>query len=377
MKLCAMPEVVSGREAAEALSRRILAKNLRRIFVVTGGHVSKTAAVRRVLDAVAGAAEAIEVFDRTTADPSLELAAEVCERARAFRTDAVIGLGGGSPLDTAKIAAAALTNEGAVVSFLGINRIPRRCAPLFAIPTTAGTGSEVTNVSVLTDTAAQLKKAVVSDAITPHAAYLIPELTLTMPPSVTAATGMDAFCHAAEAFLSVKRNPYSDALALKALEIIGSVLIETQRSPDDLEGRERMQIAALLAGLAFNNASVTAVHAFAYPLGGMFHVPHGLANSLMLEAVFEHGRTAMAGRYAAMAEVLTGQANPDALTPYIHRLRELLALPMTLKDCGIPESAVPEMAHSVMSVTRLLSVNPVPVTEADAERIYRRAYGNN
>ncbi len=377
MKLCAMPEVVSGSGAAEALAKRIRAEGRRRVFVVTGGHVSKTAAVRRVLDGVAAAAEAVEVFDRTTADPSLELAEEVCDRARTFRTDAVIGLGGGSPLDTAKIAAAALTNEGAVASFLGIDQIPRRCAPLFAIPTTAGTGSEVTNVSVLTDTVAQLKKAVVSDAVTPHAAYLIPELTLTMPPSVTAATGMDAFCHAAEAFVSVKRNPYSDALALKALEIIGAVLVETQRSPDDLAAREKMQLAALLAGLAFNNSSVTAVHAFAYPLGGMFHVPHGLANSLMLEAVFAHGRAAMASRYAAMAEVLTGQADPDALTPYIHRLRESLGLPMGLKDCGIPESAVPEMAHSVMSVTRLLSVNPVAITESDAEKIYRRAYGDS
>jgi alcohol dehydrogenase class IV len=374
MKLCAMPEVVTGTDAVGALERRVREQALRRVFVVTGGHVSKTAAARQVLDAVSRAAEAVEVFDRTTADPTLELASEVCDLARAFRTDAVIGLGGGSPLDTAKIAAAALTNAGAVSSFLGIGQIRQRCAPLIAIPTTAGTGSEVTNVSVLTDTAAQLKKAVVSDAITPHAAYLIPELTLTMPPSVTAATGMDAFCHAAEAFVSVKRNPYSDAMALKALEMIGSVLLETQRSPDDLAAREQMQIAALLAGLSFNNSSVTAVHAFAYPLGGMFHVPHGLANSLMLEAVFAHGRAAMAGRYAAMAEVLTGKADADALVPYIHRLRERLGLPMSLSAYGIHEAAVPEMAHSVMSVTRLLSVNPVAITEADANKIYRQAY---
>ena len=374
MKLSPMPVVGMGDEAWARLERIAVDGGWRRLFVVTGPHVSRTPAFGRVRDVLSSGGRDVKVWDRVSPDPSLEQVGEACREARNFGAEMVVGLGGGSPLDSAKIVSASLGNPQGVETFLGVDRVPRPGAPLVAIPTTAGTGSEVTNISILTDTAAQMKVAVVSDHLVPRVALLMPEMTAGMPSHVTAATGMDALCHAAESYLSVRRNPYSDALALKALRLIGTHLVGAHRSPDDAAARGGMQLAALLAGLAFNNSSVTAVHAFSYPLGGVFHVPHGLANSLMVEAVFRHNAAAAGERMADLAEALAGVRDPGALLGGIRKLRMDLALPLSLNEMGIPESALPEMAKSVMGVTRLLSVNPAPIVLEDAIRIFREAY---
>ena len=374
LKLSPMPLVVAGAEAMCHLDRLIGGGGWQRLFVVTGPHVSRTAAFRSVMDVLAERGREVAVFDGTLPDPSVELAREASREAKERGAEAVVAIGGGSPMDTAKIVSAALTHSLDVETFLGTDNVPNPGAPLIAIPTTAGTGSEVTNISILTDTAAQMKVAAVSDHLVPRAAFLIPELTAGMPSEVTAATGLDAFCHAAEAYTSMRRNPYSDALALRALRLIRTHLVRAQRDPGDLAAREGMQMAALLAGLALNNSSVTAVHAFSYPLGGMFHVPHGMANSLMVEAVFRHNASAVGERMADLAEALVGLRDSGALLRGIRTLREDLALPMSLREMGIPESAIPEMANSVMTVARLLSVNPAPIGLADAVRIFREAY---
>lgn len=374
MFLSPMPEVVIGKEAFSALEQR-LACGYRRIMIVTGPHISNVAVFDKLVRLAQGGGRAVSIFADTPPDPSIDLAREVSGLARAFRADAVLGVGGGSPLDTAKVVAASLTNtEDDVVSFLGTNRIKRRSAPLLAVPATAGTGSEVTNIAILTDPVDQMKKAVVSDHIIPACAFLIPELACTMPPSVTAAGGMDAFCHASEAYTSIRRNPYSDALALKALRMIADHLLTAHRDPENVKAREQMQIAALLAGLSFNNSSVTAIHAFAYPLGGMYHISHGMANSLMVEAVMRHNMRTVPERFSEMADVLTGHPGAERFIPFVRRLKANLSMPLTLEDVGVPPEALPVMAQSVMRVTRLLEVNPAPITLEDAERIYREAY---
>ena len=374
MKLSPMPMVAMGEEAWARLEGIAGEWNLRRWFVVTGPHVSRIPAFGRAMDALVSKGREVEVWDRVEADPTIEQVEEASRAAREFGAEAVVGLGGGSPLDSAKIVSAALGNPEGVETFLGADQVKRPGAPLVAIPTTAGTGSEATNISILTDTAARMKVAAVSDHLVPRAALLMPEMTADMPPRVAAATGMDALCHAAEAYLSVRRNPYSDALALKAIRLIGTHLVRAQGRPGDAEARAGMQLAALLAGLAFNNSSVTAVHAFAYPLGGMFHVPHGLANSMMAEAVFRHNLPGSAGRMAELGEALAGVRAPEALLEGIRGLRKGLGLPTSLREAGIPEESIPEMAKSVMGVARLLSVNPAPIHLEDAVRIYREAY---
>ncbi len=372
MNLSPMPEVVIGNGAFNTLEQRL--DGYRRVMIVSGPHVSHNAVFDKLVRLARGGGRAVSIFADTPQDPSIDLAREVSGLARAFRADTVLAIGGGSPLDTAKIVAAALTNPEDIETFIGTDQIKRRAAPMLAVPATAGTGSEVTNISILTDTLEQMKKAVVSDHIIPSCALLIPELACTMPPAVTAAGGMDAFCHAAEAYTSTRRNPFSDALALKALRIIADNLPTAQREPENIRAREQMQIAALLAGLAFTNSSVTAIHAFAYPLGGLFHIPHGMANSLMIESVMRHNMQAVPERFSTMAEVLTGHAGAERFIPFVRRLKANLSMPLTLEDAGVSLDALPGMAESVMTVSRLLSVNPAPIAPEDAVRIYREAY---
>ena len=373
MHLIPMPEVFCGSDALEAIDCALVQVAAKRVFIATGPHVSKTDGFAR-MKAVAAREREVMVYDQTRGDPSMEQVEEMIEQAVAFKADAVIGMGGGSPIDASKVVAAALTNTLSVPDMVGTDRVTNRCAPLFIIPTTAGTGSEVTNISILTDTKEQMKKAVVSNNILPHTAFLIPELTVSMPPRITAATGMDAFCHATEAYLSKNRNPYSDGMALQALELISHWLDQACHEPDNLAAREGMLMASFFAGLAFTNSSVTAIHAFAYPLGGRHHVPHGMANSLMLGPVLNHNRTGNEARFADLAEAFCGVRDAEAFVPAAQALKKRIGLPMSLEEAGIPEDDLERMAEAVMGVTRLLSVNPAEIILDDAKRIYHEAY---
>ena len=374
MKLSPMPEVVVGEGAHAALDRFLSDRRVRSVVIVTGPHVSHLPGFAKLREACAAAGRSVHVFSRTQADPSIELAREAAAFARDCKAEAVVGVGGGSPLDTAKIVAALLSNPVDVADLIGADKVVVPCVPLVAVPTTAGTGSEVTNVSILTDTQANLKKAVASDRLVPLLAILLPELTVGLPGATTAATGMDALCHAAEAVISKKRNPASDALALGAISLIATHLPRVIKDPSDLASREAMLEASLMAGLAFNNSSVTAIHAFAYPLGGRFHVPHGLANSLMFAPVMRHNQVAEPERFSRLAEAFAGVRDAEAFVPAVEAMRSALPIPHTLREAGIPEDSLEPMADDLMTIDRLLSVNPREITRSDAGRIFREAY---
>ncbi|MDZ8118971.1 iron-containing alcohol dehydrogenase family protein [Pontiella agarivorans] len=373
MHLIPMPEIFCGSDALEALGTTLAQVCARRVFIVTGPHVSRTDGFA-AMKAVAEKGRDVAVFNETQGDPSMEQVTEMIAQAKAFGADAVIGMGGGSPIDAAKVVAAALSNDRKVEEMVGTDRVPKRCAPLFIIPTTAGTGSEATNISILTDTAEQMKKAVVSNHILPHMAFLVPELTVSMPKRITATTGIDAFCHATEAYLSKRRNPYSDGMALRALGLIARWLEKACCEPENLAAREGMLMASFFAGLAFTNASVTAIHAFAYPLGGRYHTPHGMANALMLAPVLKHNFAGNEERFADLAEAFCGARDPGAFVPAVQVLKKNIGLPMSLDDAGIPESDLESMAEAVMGVTRLLEVNPNAIVLDDARRIYQEAF---
>jgi alcohol dehydrogenase class IV len=374
MKLSPMPEVVGGGGALSALHRFLRDGGIRSVVIVTGPTVSRLPQFAAVHDACAQGGRSVAVFSRTVPDPTLEVAREAASFARDFGAQAVVGIGGGSPLDTAKVVAALLTNSGSVEDLIGIDKVSSDAAPLVAIPTTAGTGSEVTNVSILTDVAANLKKAIVSDRLVPKLALLLPELTLGLPPATTAATGMDALCHAAESVISRRRNPVSDALAFGALSRIAVHLPRVIRDPSDTGSREAMMEASLMAGLAFNNSSVTAIHAFAYPLGGRFHVPHGLANSLMFAPVMRHNESSEPMLFAALSRAFSGRDDSTAFVSAVETLRASLPIPQTLRQAGIPEDSLEPMADDLMTIERLLSVNPRGITRVDAGRIFREAW---
>jgi alcohol dehydrogenase class IV len=317
-------------------------------------------------------------FDSVEPDPRFEIAVQAAELAKKEQADLVIGLGGGSPLDIAKVCAILATNTKPVSELFGIDMVPEAGLMTLLIPTTAGTGSEVTPIAILSDEHEKLKKGIVSPRLFPAAAILDPDLTVGMPPGVTAATGLDALIHAVEAFTSKNANSISDVLARQAMKLVFENIRKAYANGEDIEARANMLEGSLLAGMAFANAGVTAVHAFAYPIGAEFHIPHGVANSIMLPPVMEFNMLGNLEKFAAMAEIfgepVAGLNQRERARRMVQALRELgedLRIPRHLREFGVGEHHIPALAQGVMKVTRLLANNPRRITLADAEAIYR------
>jgi alcohol dehydrogenase class IV len=372
MRVLPTPDCFIGSGAVRELPGALRSLQARRLLVVTDPGVVQAGIYQRVQAALAGAAVEVELFDQVKPDPSTTFVQSVAAEARRARVDAVLGLGGGSSIDTAKMAAALAANRREVAEYLGGAAFEQPVLPILAVPTTAGTGSEATHIAILSDEAAQVKKGLVSVRLIPRFACLDPELTLGLPPAITATTGMDALCHAIESFSSVNANPYSEALSLRAVELLNGHILEAFRNGSDVLAREKMLLGSFLAGIAFANAGVTAVHAFAYPLGGMFHVAHGLANSLMLPAILRFNLGCARERFESIGRLMGGAA--DAVVERVEQLLETLRLPRNLAAIGIPEEALEPMSQAVVQITRLLNNNPRKVTLEDARAIYREAF---
>ena len=325
------------------------------------------------------ASREIILFDAVEADPSratLDAAVEVGRGAAS-----VVGFGGGSPMDVAKLAAYLLGSGDNLDAIWGVEVAQGQGLPLVLVPTTAGTGSEATPISIITIEDGT-KLAVSARAITAQWALLDPALTVGLPRHVTAATGIDAIVHAIEAFTSARlKNPLSDALAKEALRLLSANLQRACDQPDDLDARSSMLLGAHLAGVAFSNAPVAGVHALAYPLGGLHHLPHGLSNALMLRPVLQHNSEAAREHYAELAEIVapdccgqSSQAKAGALLDALDRLIGECGLAPRLRDHGIGEADLPILAREAMKQTRLLQNNPCPIDEADARRLYEAAW---
>jgi alcohol dehydrogenase class IV len=318
------------------------------------------------------------VFDAVEQDPSLDtLLASV---AAGDGAASVVGFGGGSPMDVAKLAAYLIGSGDDVEAIWGVGKATGARLPLALVPTTAGTGSEATAVSVIT-VGGGVKKAVNSPPLNADFAMLDAELTIGLPRHVTAATGIDAMVHAIEAYTSAHRkNPMSDMLARKALALLSENLLAACERPDDRRARGEMLLGAHLAGVAFNNAPVAGVHALAYPLGGHFHVPHGLSNSLVLTHVLGHNMHAAMAHYAELALVLDAslgelgqQAQAQAFVERLAGLSRATGLPQHLSEVGIGPEHLDLLASEAMKQERLLVNNPCPISEADARRLYEAA----
>ncbi len=320
------------------------------------------------------------VFSRIIPDPPLDVPEEAAAMARNFGAQAVVAVGGGSTLDIAKVAAVLATGKVTVRDILGSNKVPGPGLPTVMIPTTAGTGSEVTNIAILSDEEAGLKVGVVSPYLIAHTVLLDAELTTGLPPAGTAASGIDALIHAMEAYTCIHANEHSDLYAVKAMELIGANLRPAWARGDDIRAREAMLNGAFYAGLAFSNSGCAAVHAFAYPIGARFHIPHGLANAIMLLPVLEVNLPARQERYAHIAALLGEDvrrlAPRHAAEKLLGALESLfvdLRVPSRLGEYGVKEADVPGLADAVMEVTRLLDNNPRRITLEDARQIYARA----
>ena len=323
----------------------------------------------------------IVLFDKVEADPSKETLLAAVDLGRRHDVTHVVGFGGGSPMDVAKLAAYLLGSGDELDEIWGVDIAKGHRLPLALVPTTAGTGSEATPISVITCEGG-VKLAVNSRPLVADWAVLDAGLTLGLPAHVTAATGIDAIVHSVEAYTSARlKNPLSDALAREALRLLSANLLKAIEEPRNVEARSAMLLGAHLAGLAFANAPVAGVHALAYPLGGIHHLPHGLSNALMLRGVLQHNSEAARELYAELAPILApeceGQGSQARCATLIDRLEQLViasGIAPRLRDHGIPEEGIPMLAQEAMKQQRLLVNNPCPIEESDARRLYEAAW---
>lgn len=377
------PSLLCGPGSIAQLGEKAISLKMCNVLVVTDPGIVKAGLLQPALDSLAASDINYWVFSDVLADPPEALVLSATKNAMDAGIDGVIGLGGGSSMDVAKLVALLANGEEQLHDIYGVGMVKGRRLPLIQIPTTAGTGSEVTPISIITVGETE-KKGVVSPVLLPDVAILDADLTLSVPPHVTAATGVDAMVHAIESYTSVNanNNPVSRALACEALRLLAGNIREAVHNGKNREARSNMLLGAMLAGQAFANSPVAAVHALAYPLGGIFHVSHGLSNALVLPEVLRFNAPKAFEQYAELAPIVFPElvhitdkkALTDAFIDGLAKLNADLGLPTRLRDIDIPEDAISRLASDAMKQTRLLVNNPREVTEADALAIYRAVY---
>jgi alcohol dehydrogenase len=377
-----VPRVVFAPGAARELAAHCRSLGLVRPLLVTDPGLVDLGLVAPVEAALEADGLTVTRFAEVREDPPESVVLACAEQGRAAGVDGVVAVGGGSSMDTAKVVAVLLGGEQPLAKLYGVDQVRGGRLPLVLVPTTAGTGSEATPVAVIT-TGETTKAGVSSPVLLPDIALLDPELTLGLPPRVTAMTGIDAMVHAIEAYTSRhKKNPVSDNLARSALALLAGNLRTAVEDGGNLEARSAMLLGAFQAGQAFANAPVAAVHALAYPLGGHYHIPHGLSNSLVLPSVLAFNAQAAAPLYAELAPLVLGgpvdgtaAEATEALVAALRALIEAVGLPATLAEAGVPAADLPLLADDAMQQQRLLVNNPREVARDDALAIYRAAHG--
>ena len=351
-------------------------------MIVTDVFLAGSGMLNVARESLRDAGFAIVEFSGVEPDPSESVIHAAVEMARHQRIDVVIGLGGGSSMDVAKVTACLVVADTRlkITDLYGVESVKAKRLPLLMIPTTAGTGSEVTSIAIVT-TGESTKAGIVNTALLADVVLLDANLTLGLPPAVTAATGIDAMVHAIEAYTGVlRKNPLSDMLAREALRLLSRNLIPAFDNGRNLEARQAMLLGATLAGQAFENSPVAAVHALAYPLGGLFHLPHGVSNALVLPHVMRFNLDACAGLYAELAHIMvphvsgSAQQCAQALIDYLAALSLRTGLPTRLREVKIESSALATLASSAMGQQRLLKNNSRPVSLEDAHAIYQAAW---
>lgn len=373
-------QIWAGMGAIEKLGEEARALGAKQALLVTDKGVVGAGIDQQIREQLKNAGIAVDTFDQVMPDPDIACAEACIDMAKQGSYDLIVGLGGGSPMDVAAVAAVMCTNPGIVQDYLGINLVKTPGTPTILIPTTSGTGAEVTPNAIFTDTEAQLKKAVVSPFIFPRVVILDPLLTVSMPASVTSSSGIDALTHAIECYTSNKATVISDLFAKDAIIRIGRSLRTAVADGNNLEARYDMAIGSLYGGLAITNAGVTAVHALAYPLGGQFSVAHGVANGLLLPYVMEFNAMGSIPRFADIAgfmgekiDHMTALDQAYQASKAVKALYKDLKIPQSLTELGVPKDAIPQMAEAAMQVTRLMDNNPRVMSAEDVAKIYENA----
>jgi len=385
-----------GSDAAGQLGALLGRFRRQRWLIVADPTLRDAGLVDRVRRPVVEAGMTVELCDAGEAEPSIDAAYRAIEQARAFEPEGLIGLGGGSNMDMAKILAAVLTHGGTPEDYFGWDQVPSPVMPLACVPTTSGTGSEVSHAAVLTDTANQVKVSTLSNYLRPAVAVVDPQLTLSCPPKLTADAGIDALTHAVEGFTATGASqmdtppgtwdpydgsyPLGDALAEKAIELVGQHLVTAVQEPENLAAREGMALAATLGGMAFSNCGVALVHALEYPVGGTVHCSHGQGNGLLLPYVMRFNLPACTGRLARVAQLLgedvaglTERQAAERAVAAVEQLQRDIGIPQRLSEIGVKAEHLPTFATKAFAIKRLMKINPRPVVESDLLDILQTA----
>lgn len=381
-KLVFAPLSYTGWGSLENLLPEVRKAEAKRILIVTDPQLVEIGLTRNVTVPLEKEGFDITMYTEVVPEPPLSVGEQLVAFTREGGFDLVIGMGGGSALDLAKMTAVLSQQEGRVEDYLnlsGTKEIQVKGLPKILIPTTAGTGSEVTNIAVLS--LDSTKDVVTHDNLLADVAIIDPELTLTVPPKVTAATGIDALTHAVEAYVSINASPTTDAMALHAIKLIAGSIRTAVRGGSDRQARIDMSYGSYIAGLAFFNAGVAGVHALAYPLGGQFHISHGESNAVLLPYVMGYIRKSCEGRMADVLEAIEGRSNDlskeEASRKCVEELVRIVrdvGIPQRLSQFDIPESALEELTRDGVKQKRLLARSPMVLEETDIHRIYQAAY---
>jgi alcohol dehydrogenase len=390
--------LIFGRGAAGHLADAARGLGAGRVFVVADPTLQKVGTLAAVIKPLLAAGMPVETFLVEKPEPSAEVVRAAAAQARAFVPDVVLGLGGGSNMDAAKLVALVLAHGGEPTDYTGDCRVPGPVKPLICVPTTAGTGSEVSAAAVFTDTARQIKVSCLSPFLRPDMAVVDPLLSASCPPKVTADSGIDALTHAIEAFTAIDndafplpsgertvyqgKNPMADVMAKEAITLVGKFLRRAVANGDDQEARDGMALAGTLGGLAFSNAGVALVHAMEYPVGGAVHVSHGAGNGLLLPFVLEFNRPAATRTLARLPALLGAPDDIESVedaairaVAMVAKLREDIGIPLRLRDIGVTEAMLPGFAEKAYAIKRLMRVNPrMPQSAREIEDVYRAAF---
>ena len=378
-----VPRIVHDWGSIQALPEEIrrLDRNAARVLIVSDPGIKGVGILDKAAAVLLGAGLSASIFAEVKSDPAFDVARASIAFARDCKPDIVVGIGGGSSLDTAKLTAAMLGNPDPIERYVGMDLVENPGVPLILIPTTAGTGSEVTSICVLSDTVSQIKKAVVSPYLYARSVLLDPELTVAMPAHITATTGMDALVHAIESFSGVRASAFTDALNIQAIALIGANLRRAFKDGTDQEARKNMLFASCITGMAFSNTQNGLDHALALALGGKYHLPHGLLTAFLLPWVMEFNLPAAAQKYAriacALGEDTAGLPEAKAAGLAVKAARALLDdlnIPTRLSAHGVPNDAFPAIAKATVGAVRLISNNPRQVTEADVVALLEANY---
>ena len=370
------PHLVFGEGCSLEITRHLAGLNCRKLFLVTAQPIRPL--VAPIIESLQAQGCSVSVDDTVNGEPTIDSFEAVLKRARCGQVEAVAGIAMGSVLDVAKLVAALVDSPVSVRDVMGIGKLRGRSCHLACMPTTSGTGSEVSPNAILLDETDNLKKGVVSPWLVPDAAFVDPCLTVSVPPDITASTGMDALCHCIEAFANRFAHPLIDMYAIKGIELIGRYLEDAYQDGHDLEARRALSLGSLHGGVCLGPVNTGAVHALAYPLGGEFHVAHGVSNAMLLPEVLAFNLEAAPSRYAQVALALgckQGKTDMDTANLGIERIKQMnrtCRIPASLSEFGVTRDAVERMARSALTVTRLLKNNVRELMQQDAETIYHQ-----